>query len=128
MESEVARLTANKYVLVTTYRKNGTPVSTPMWVVRDGEGLAVWSAVDTFKVKRIRNNPAVRLAPCDIRGNPKGEEVAATAELMDAAGTGRVRRLIAGRFPVTGRLVMLGSRLRRGTDATVGIALTVTDG
>ncbi len=128
VESEVERLAAGKYILVTTFRKDGTPVPTPVWVVRDGGRLAAWSAVDTFKVKRIRNNPEVRLAPCDLRGNPAGDEVAATAELLDDAGTKRVRKAIARRFPVTGRMVLLGSFIRRrGPGGTIGIAFTLKD-
>jgi uncharacterized protein len=125
MHPEVERLSASKYLLVTTFRKDGTTVPTPVWVVRDGDQLAVWTPTTSHKVRRIRANPRVRLAPCDFRGNPIGDEVTGTARLLDAAGSKRIRRLIGRRYGIVGRLIVLGSILRRGQDGTLGIALTI---
>ncbi|MFJ8048600.1 PPOX class F420-dependent oxidoreductase [Streptomyces luteogriseus] len=118
-------LGAGKYLLVTSYRKNGTPVATPVWVVRDGDALGVWTPADSWKVKRIRNRADVLVGPCDLRGNPTGDQVPATAEICDAATTGRYRQLIGRKYGLTGRLTLLGSRLRRGMDGTVGIRITL---
>ncbi|MER7185191.1 PPOX class F420-dependent oxidoreductase [Streptomyces hyaluromycini] len=120
------RLGAGKYLLVTSYRKDGTPVPTPVWVVRDGDTLGVWTAADTFKVKRIRRRADVKVGACDLRGRPTGDPVTATAEIADAATTARYRDLIARKYGITGRLTLLGSRLRRGLDGTVGIRVTLT--
>ncbi|MEU6806847.1 PPOX class F420-dependent oxidoreductase [Streptomyces neyagawaensis] len=119
-------LGAGKYLLITTYRKNGTAVPTPVWVVRDGDALGVWTVADSWKVKRIRNRADVVVGPCDVRGNPTGESVPARAEILDAAGSAAYRRLIARKYGILGRLTLLGSRLRRGTDGTVGIRVTLT--
>ncbi|MER5576660.1 PPOX class F420-dependent oxidoreductase [Streptomyces massasporeus] len=118
-------LGAGKYLLVTSYRKNGTPVATPVWVVRDGDALGVWTPADSWKVKRIRNRADVLVGPCDLRGNPTGNQVPATAEICDAATTARYRQLIGRKYGLTGRLTLLGSRLRRGVDGTVGIRITL---
>ncbi|MEU0900166.1 PPOX class F420-dependent oxidoreductase [Streptomyces massasporeus] len=118
-------LGAGKYLLVTSYRKNGTPVATPLWVVRDGDALGVWTPADSWKVKRIRNRADVLVGPCDLRGNPTGDQVPATAEICDAATTARYRQLIGRKYGLTGRLTLLGSRLRRGVDGTVGIRITL---
>ncbi|MDQ0718259.1 PPOX class probable F420-dependent enzyme [Streptomyces luteogriseus] len=118
-------LGAGKYLLVTSYRKNGTPVATPVWVVRDGDALGAWTSADSWKVKRIRNRADVLVGPCDLRGNPTGDQVPATAEICDAATTGRYRQLIGRKYGLTGRLTLLGSRLRRGVDGTVGIRITL---
>ncbi|MEU2377418.1 PPOX class F420-dependent oxidoreductase [Streptomyces misionensis] len=122
-----ARLGAGKYLLVTSYRGNGTPVATPVWVVRDGDGLGVWTAAGSHKVKRIRRRDDVLVGPCDLRGNPTGDQVPATAEITDAATTARYRALIARKYGLVGRLVLLGSRLRRGLDGTVGVRVTFGD-
>ncbi|GGN46118.1 hypothetical protein GCM10011578_098710 [Streptomyces fuscichromogenes] len=53
-DASLDRLGTGKYLLVTSYRRNGTPVATPVWVVRDGDALGVWTAADSWKVKRIR--------------------------------------------------------------------------
>jgi PPOX class probable F420-dependent enzyme len=116
------RLGNGKYLLVTSYKKDGTPVATPVWVVRDGSTLGVWTAGDSWKVKRIRRRSDVLVGPCDVRGNPTGASVPATAEIVPAAP---YRPLLARKYGLIGRLTMLGSRLRRGTEGTVGIRLTL---
>ncbi|MGW3210284.1 PPOX class F420-dependent oxidoreductase [Streptomyces sp. NPDC001135] len=124
-DTRLDRLGSGKYLLVTSYRKNGTPVATPVWVVRDGAGLGVWTAADSFKVKRIRRRPDVLVGPCDLRGNPTGEQLPATAQITDATTTARYRDLVARKYGIVGRLTLLGSRLRRGADGTVGIRVTL---
>ncbi|MFF7751468.1 PPOX class F420-dependent oxidoreductase [Streptomyces sp. NPDC007971] len=124
-DTRPARLGEGKYLLVTSYRKDGTPVDTPVWVVRDGDGLGVWTAADSWKVKRIRRRADVLVGPCDLRGRPTGDQVPATAEIADAATTARYRTLIARKYGITGRLTLLGSRLRRGLEGTVGIRVTL---
>ncbi|MEU7722816.1 PPOX class F420-dependent oxidoreductase [Streptomyces tibetensis] len=124
-ETTLDALGAGKYLLITSYRRNGTPVATPVWVVRDGAALGAWTPADSWKVKRIRNRADVLVGPCDLRGNPTGDQVPATAEICDPATTARYRRLIARKYGLTGRLTLLGSRLRRGVDGTVGIRVTV---
>jgi PPOX class probable F420-dependent enzyme len=124
-DTPLERLGAGKYLLLTSFRKNGTPVATPVWVVRDGDALGVWSAADAWKVKRIRARADVLVGPCDLRGNPTGDQIPATAEICDAATTARYRQLLARKYGVLGRLSLLGSRLRRGTAGTVGIRVTL---
>ncbi|MEU5096423.1 PPOX class F420-dependent oxidoreductase [Streptomyces sp. NPDC020996] len=124
-DTPLKRLGEGKYLLVTSYRKNGTPVATPVWVVRDGDTLGVWTTADSWKVKRIRARPEVLVGPCDVRGNPTGPQIPATAEITDEATLARYRELIRRKYGVLGRLTLLGSRLRRGLDGTVGIRLTV---
>lgn len=125
-DTSLDRLAAGKYLLVTSYRKNGTGVPTPVWVVRDGDALGVWTAADSWKVKRIRARGDVLVGPCDVRGRPTGEQVPATAEICDAATTAHYRTLVARKYGILGRLTLLGSRLRRGNEGTVGIRVRLT--
>jgi PPOX class probable F420-dependent enzyme len=115
-----------QYVRVTTYRKDGRAVPTPVWVVPDGDALAIWTARDTGKVKRVRRDGAVLVGPCDFRGRLTGAEVPGRASILDAEGTARVRALLARKYGLPGRLTLWLSRLRRGTDGTVAIRITLT--
>ncbi|GGN63501.1 PPOX class F420-dependent oxidoreductase [Streptomyces albiflavescens] len=124
-EASLDTLGSGKYLLITSYRKNGTGVATPVWVIRDGTALGAWTAADTWKVKRIRNRADVLVGPCDMRGKPTGDQIPATAEIVDAAATARYRQLIARKYGLIGRLTLFGSRLRRGERGTVGIRITV---
>jgi hypothetical protein len=123
---ELARLGDAQYLLVTTFRKDGRAVPTPVWVVRDGDHLAIWTVRDSGKVKRIRRNPEVLVGPCDVRGRLTGAQVPGRAAVLDAAGTARVRAAIARKYGLLGRLTLWGSRLRRGTEGTVGVRITLT--
>ncbi|WP_328752521.1 PPOX class F420-dependent oxidoreductase [Streptomyces sp. NBC_00285] len=124
-DTPLDRLGAGKYLLLTSYRKNGTAVATPVWVVRDEEALGVWSVADSWKVKRIRARADVLVGPCDVRGNPTGDQIPASAEICDAQTTARYRQLLSRKYGILGRLTLLGSRLRRGLDGTVGIRVTL---
>ncbi|MGX9294907.1 PPOX class F420-dependent oxidoreductase [Tsukamurella paurometabola] len=118
-EGTVGSVAEAKYVLLTTFRKDGTPVATPLWAVRDGSDLLVWTVADSWKVKRLRRNPSVLVQACDARGRKTtGPEVAGTGEIVDgvdAAGK------IAKKYGVIGWLTVTGSKLRRGAGGTVGI-------
>ena len=116
-------LGTEKYVLLTTFRKDGRAVSTPLWVVPDAAGIAVWTPTDTGKVKRIRNSGRVTVAPCDMRGKPLGEAIEAQARIGDAADADRVRGALGKKYGVLGRLTVWGSKLRRGSDGTVAVLI-----
>ncbi|MFF0186412.1 PPOX class F420-dependent oxidoreductase [Streptomyces sp. NPDC005244] len=125
-EVSLDTLGSGKYLLITSYRKNGTGVATPVWVVQDGPALGAWTTTDSWKVKRIRNRADVLVGSCDVRGRPTGEPVPATAEILGPADTARYRKLIARKYGLIGRLTLFGSRLRRGESGTVGIRITRT--
>ena len=89
-----------RYVSVTTFRRNGTGVATPVWFAVDDGELFVWTRSDSWKVKRLRNDSRVVITVCDARG--RTEEGAAraegTARLLDARATGAVRKLLARKY------------------------------
>jgi PPOX class probable F420-dependent enzyme len=118
------QLGTEKYVLLTTYRKDGRAVPTPLWVVPDGDGLAVWTPTDSGKVKRIRNAGRVTVAACNFRGEPRGEAVEAVARVGTPAGTERVRRELGRKYGVLGRVTVWSSKIRRGADGTIAIFVT----
>jgi PPOX class probable F420-dependent enzyme len=123
--SDVERLGRGSYLLVTTFRKDGTPVPTPVWVGRDGDELIVWTQATAGKVKRIRNNPTVEVTACDLRGKPRGETVKGTARILDAAGTERGRRVLRKKYGIAGHVVIGSSKVFRGRDGTVCLAITL---
>ena len=124
---DAATLAAADYVALVSYRRDGTPVSTPVWVVGHGSGLAVWSARKTYKVKRIERNPAVTVAPCTFRGATTGPAVAGRATIMSDAETANVRKTIARKYKVIGWLTVYGSILRRGRTGSVCIAIELDE-
>lgn len=74
---------AEKYVSLATFRKDGREVRTPVWLVGEGSTFYVFSESKAGKVKRIRNNDKVSIAPCDLRGILKSENwESGSAEIM----------------------------------------------
>ncbi len=71
-----------KYISLTTFRKTGVGVATPVWFGEQDGKLYIMTRSDMGKTKRIRNNPEVRVAPCTIRGKVTGPEFAARARLL----------------------------------------------
>jgi PPOX class probable F420-dependent enzyme len=78
-----APLGDEKYISLETFKKDGTGVKTPVWCAPLDGKLIVFSAGDAYKVKRVRNNPKCRAAPCDVRGNVSGAWIDGTARIVD---------------------------------------------
>ena len=112
-----------KYILLTTFTKDGRPKPTPIWAAPDGDRLLVITEGDSWKVKRIRNTPRVTIAECDRGGKPKGEAVEATAAILDKSVNGATYDAIGKRYGVIGKVFNLFSKLRGGMDKNVTIEL-----
>jgi hypothetical protein len=77
-------LEGHAYCLVVTYRRSGEPVATPVWFGVDGDGrLYFRSYASAAKLRRLRNDPRVLVAPCTMRGKPLGPSAAGTARILD---------------------------------------------
>jgi PPOX class probable F420-dependent enzyme len=94
------------YVLLSTFRKDGSAVVSRVWAAAESGQLFVWTETDSLKVRRIRRNPMVMLQPCTFRGSPYGVAVSGHAELLDDAGTAHVRTLLARQHGVLGWLAV----------------------
>jgi PPOX class probable F420-dependent enzyme len=75
-------LPRSTYVSLTTFRRTGAAVATPVWAAPDGDALVVWTRADSGKVKRLRHTSRVTLAPCDFRGRVEGPAVDGIAEFV----------------------------------------------
>lgn len=105
-----------KYVLITTFRKNGDAVSTPVWIAPLPGGSVGFTTEDgSGKVKRIRNNPRVTLQACGVRGAVKEDApvVKATAEVLLGADVQPVRDAIAAKYSVMIKLLPISEWWRR---------------
>src|SRR3989441_7512589 len=85
-----AAFSGKKYLNLETFKKNGDGVKTPVWFAADptasidssGAKIYTYTIGVSGKVKRVRNNPRVKIAPCDMRGRVLGEWVEARAEII----------------------------------------------
>lgn len=119
-------LASEPYLLLTTYRRDGTAVSTPVWVSSDGTALYVWTRADSGKLKRLQHTSRVGLAPCDARGRVSGPTVTGTARILDAVGTARAASLHRAKYRLQFVMFNLAGRVAaRWTGGEVGIAITL---
>ena len=125
----LAPFVRQKTVLVTTYRQDGRPVSTPVSLAVDGDHAYLRSFEQAGKTRRLRHNPRVEVAPSPARGQPTGPGIQATAGRLEGADSRRAARLLAAKHRwLHGVLVPLTHRLGRAkTGKTVHFQLTPLD-
>ena len=82
-DPKLAQFDGQKYISLETFKKNGQGVKTPVWFVGHNDAFYVNTEADSWKVKRIRNNPRVRVAVCNMRGDVKGPWLNAMASLVE---------------------------------------------
>src|SRR5476651_2390531 len=93
-----SEIRGQKYISLTTFRKAGGAVPTPVWFGEENDKLYVMTSSKSGKYKRIRNNPQVRVAPCTIRGKVTGPEFPATARILPLEDHKRARQTINRKY------------------------------
>ena len=111
-------LAEERTVLLTTYRRDGTPVGTPVHIAGDGEHVYIRTFAPSGKVKRLRRNTSVAVAACTMRGRVTGPALAATARILDGDEAEAAARALAAKYPLLhGHLIPWYHR-RRGLVTT----------
>jgi uncharacterized protein len=131
--ADLAARFPGRYLSVTSFKRDGTGVATPMWFVSDGGRLFALTDLHSGKVRRIRRNPRVLIAPCRADGKLRRDPTPAHAEVLtDTADLDRVQTLLIERYKLSYRFVMLiyrvGRRLRGQRSVADGAALAITLG
>jgi PPOX class probable F420-dependent enzyme len=93
-----AEIHGQRYVSLTTFRKTGVAVPTPLWFTEDSGKLYFMTRSDSGKYKRIRNNAGVRVAPCTMRGRVTGPEFAGTARILPEADWAGARKALQTKY------------------------------
>lgn len=121
--TSVADLAGSEYVLLTTYTRDGTAKPTPVWAAPDGDALVVTTTDGTWKVRRVRAEPRVTLAACDVRGHPRGAPVEGVAVVVGAEHMPRVDAALRRKYGWKLRVTELVTGLRRSRVTRVGIVV-----
>ena len=117
-------LSGNTYINLETYRRNGQPVATPVWFTIDDNNKMIYviTRTETGKVKRLRNNSKVRVVPCGMRGQPKGEWLNGRAKFATAEQQEMALKQRNKKYGLKARLSGLFSRTKGDL---IGIAISV---
>jgi uncharacterized protein len=119
-----------KYISMTTYRRDGTVVATPVWFVQEGDRLLVQTGTASGKVKRIRRNPSVQVAPCTARGRLRGQQVSGVARVLPGPEADAAKGLITRKYRfdlvIIRPLWFVQSALHLGRPRSTPVILAIT--
>ncbi len=114
-------LAGAQFLALTTYRRNGAPVVTPVWFAPCGGALAVRTEADSGKVKRLRHSSVVSIAPCTFKGKATGPSMAATARVLELGGWPAGDAALARKYGLLRRAINLMNRFRRRAQVLIAI-------
>lgn len=106
-------LASARFVSLTTFRKTGVGVSTPVWIARDGDELIVTTPADSGKVKRVRNDGRVTVQPCSRMGKVDDDAPLLDAHAViveDAGEVDRLGRVFAAKYGLEYRIFLFVER------------------
>ena len=119
-----------RYLSVTSYKRDGRGVATPVWFVQRDGRLLVETDAASGKVRRIRRNPQVQVAVCTASGRLRGEQVPAVAQILPGSEISPVERLIAGKYRfdliIFRPVRFVQARLHLGRQRTEPVILGIT--
>ena len=105
-------LRGRKYCVLVSYRKNGQAMPSPLWFGAANGKLYFQTSASGYKVKRIRNNPEVRVAPCTTRGKPLGAPFVGKARILPNSEAPEAERILQSNYGLGRRIyTMVGDRV-----------------
>ena len=124
-----------KYLSLTTYRKNGEAKQAPVWIVDLEDGtMGFTTHGESWKCKRIRNDSRVALQPCDQRGNiTQGTEIVSGTAVLATGGSDfdRVRSKIKGKYGFMVTMIIAMNKVRgllgKGGDSDTAVIITLDE-
>jgi hypothetical protein len=115
-----------RYINLTTFRKDGREVATPVWCAMANGKLCFYTVANSGKVKRIRATQRVKVAPSDGRGKPLGAWSEGTARILtDPAEAARVYRAMAAKYGWQYALITLFARITGNVGRRITVELTL---
>lgn len=127
MTTALLALGAEQFVLLTTFRKSGDAVNTPVWIAADGGRLLVTTGGTSGKVKRLRHTPRIELTPCSARGVVTPGAATVTAQALvntDADTLAVLDEALLGKYGLKYRAIRAAKRLRGSADESVALVIT----
>jgi PPOX class probable F420-dependent enzyme len=123
MSNPYPMLENETYMSLTTYRKSGKAVPTPVWFAQEGDKLYITTQAQSGKIKRLRHTPDVEIAPCTVRGEITGESMSAKARIHEAGSPEgkHADALLNKKYGIQKRLFGLMSLFSRSKSAFIEV-------
>ena len=123
MDDKLSLFLDQKYVNLETYKKDGTPVRTPVWFMIDNDIIYVITREKTGKVKRLKNNQNIRIVPCSFKGKPESEWIKGIAQKVTGEEAEKAIKLRKKKYGFSARLTGLFSS-QKGNPIVYSIKLS----
>ena len=123
MEDKLSLFLDQKYVNLETYKKDGTPVRTPVWFMIDSDIVYVVTREKTGKVKRLKNNQNIKIVPCSFKGKPESEWIKGIAQNVTGEEAEKAIKLRKKKYGFSARLTGLFSS-QKGNPIVYSIKLS----
>ena len=123
MEDKLSLFLDQKYVNLETYKKDGTPVRTPVWFMIDNGIIYVITREKTGKVKRLKNNQNIRIVPCSFKGKSESEWIEGIAQKVTGEEAEKAIKLRKKKYGFSARLTGLFSS-QKGNPIVYSIELS----
>ncbi|HKX97585.1 MAG TPA: PPOX class F420-dependent oxidoreductase [Candidatus Nitrosocosmicus sp.] len=120
MPANAKQFENESYLNLETYRKNNNPIVTPVWFILKDNDIFIVTKEKTGKVKRIKNNNVVRVAPCNYRGVSKGTWVAGTARFVDSHEKSDILKMRDKKYGIKAKIASLLS-IRKGNYVVIAV-------
>ena len=120
MSTNTQQFENESYLNLETYRKNNYPIVTPVWFILKDNDIFVVTKEKTGKVKRLKNNNVVRVAPCNYRGASKGTWVTGTAHFVDSQETSDILKMRGRKYGIKAKIASLLS-IRKGNYVVIAV-------
>ena len=120
MPANTQQFENESYLNLETYRKNNQPVVTPVWFILNDNDIFVVTKEKTGKVKRLKNNNVVRVAPCNYRGASKGKWVTGTAHFVDSQETSDILKMRDKKYGIKAKIANLLS-MQKGNYVVIAV-------
>jgi PPOX class probable F420-dependent enzyme len=125
MNNHLRQFHDKSFLNLETFYKDGRGIKTPVWFVLDGNRLYVRTVADSWKIRRVRNNPMVKIVPCKSQGQPIGEWVPARAQVVtDTVRAEEINQLLNKKYGIQKRAFDMLTKIRKDQMGVLQIELS----
>ena len=121
--NNVSQFLNQKYINLETYRRNGQAVRTTVWFVMDAGTIYIRTDMNSGKVKRIKNNPNIRITPSGARGQLKGKWIEGKIKMAGSLELEHANQLLEQKYGIQGKIIRVLNKIRNTRPTVLSIQI-----
>ena len=121
--NNVSQFLNQKYINLETYRRNGQAVLTTVWFVMDAGTIYIRTDMNSGKVKRIKNNPNIRITPSGARGQLKGKWIEGKIKMAGSLELEHANQLLEQKYGIQGKIIRVFNKIRNTRPTVLSIQI-----